>query len=142
MLQHNSFLSLDVFAYWCRLNSALEVHDLNISTIHETLENNLAVYHGGISYITLPMNLKWGPQSFFIHIYSFHWPKLTWCCSNTTLTTSFKKGFKMLSLLITQPVTSISCSSFHFLNSLFQNFKFWTKKFQTFAYQINTVGDS
>ena len=74
------------------------------------------------------MNLKWGSQSFFIHIYSFHWPKLTWRCSNTTLTTSFKKGLKMLSLLITQPVTSISCSSFHFLNSLFSKLQILNKE--------------
>ena len=72
MLQHNSEFSLDVFAYWCLLNSALSVRDLNISTIHGTFKNNLAVYHGGISYLTLPMNLKWGPLSFFINIHSFH----------------------------------------------------------------------
>ena len=72
MLQNNSYFSLDVFSYWCRLNSALEVHDMNISTIHETFQNNRSGYHGGICYITLPMNLKWGPQSFFINIHSFH----------------------------------------------------------------------
>ena len=34
----------------------------------------------------------------------------------------------MLSLLITQPVTSISCSSFHFLNSLFSKLQILNKE--------------